>query len=154
MKVEELLELVSNPEKYKQALADLEARKKAIDSSIAQQVDVNKIQELKAKAEKTLADAEKKAAKILEDANKAVEAAKAALKEKQDSLDAKETTVTKKNSIAEAMMASAKEIMAKAEAVNKENHKQAIQLALEQDRLASLSRELEERLAKLRSVMA
>jgi chromosome segregation ATPase len=154
MKVEELLELVSNPEKYKKALADLDARKKAIDEALAAQVEVNKISELKAKAEKAVADAEKKASKILEDANKAVEAAKAALQAKQDSLDGKETVVTQKNSLAEAMMASAKELMAKAEQVRKENDKRALELAAEYDKVQAQAQELEDRLARLRSVMA
>jgi chromosome segregation ATPase len=154
MKVEELLELVSNPEKYKKALAELDSRKKAIDEALGKQADLSKTQELKAKAEKELENARQKAAQIVEEAVTAAAKAKAAVSEAADKLSQREELAVKKASLAEAEIKHAKEMTVEAEKVRKEYQKKYDELVAKLDEVHNKGLELEARLSKIRSIMA
>jgi exonuclease VII small subunit len=154
MNVDTLLELVSNPDKFKKALQDLEDRKKALDETIAIYGEASKIPALKAKAEAELADAQERAAKILADTDQAVEAAKKALKAKEAKLDQREENLTKRESVAVQAAIDAKQKEADAAAIIKEYAKKTDELTFRLDSLAVREQEVEERLVKLRSVMA
>lgn len=154
MNAEQLIELVSNPEKFKTALQELDQKKDALDKTIAIYGEASKIPALKAKAEAELQDAQEKAAKILADANQAVDAAKKALKAKEEKLDQREENLTKKESLVVQANEAAKAQSAHAAAVLKEYGKKLDELNFRLDSLTVREQEVEERLAKLRSVMA
>lgn len=154
MKVEELLELVSNPDKFKTALQEIDRKKEALDKTIAIYGEASKIPALKAKAEAELKDAQERAAIMLADANKAVEEAKAALKVKSDKLDQKEENLTKKESLALQAMEAAKAKQADLDSLLKQYKKMVDELTVRLDSIKVREQEIEERLAKLRSVMA
>lgn len=154
MQVTELLELVSNPEKFKNALAELDSRKKAIEEALAAQVEVNQIAELKRKAEKALAEAQGKAAKLLEETDAAITKAKEALKEQADKVDAKTASVAIFKAQAEAKFAEATSLFDDAQKLAKEAAKRSAALFKREEELSVKEQEVEARLAKLRSIMA
>lgn len=154
MKVEDLLELVSNPDKFKKALQEMDAKKEALEATIAIYGEASKIPAIKAKAEAELQDAQERASKILQEADQAVERAKKALKAQSDKLDQKEENLVKRESIALQGMEVAKGKQVAAEALIKDYKKKLDELTFRLDSLAVREQEVEERLTKLRSVMA
>lgn len=153
MKVEELLELVSNPEKYQKALKELDDKRKSVEDSLKVYGEASQIPVLKEKAERELAKARDEAAKILAEAADAAGKARKAVSDAADKVAKKEEQAVRKESLAEENIKHAKEMVAEAEKVRKEAQKTVDHYTALITAVQAKEAEVEARLAKLRSVM-
>ena len=149
-----LLELVTNPDKYKAMVADLQDRQKALDASIAVVGTISEINELKAKAEKALVKANKEAEKVLNEAVEKAEAIVADAKKVSEEAYAQKASVQAREAVAKADKAQAQETIKSYEDKVKAVEKAQARIDALYKELSDKELELNERLAKLRSVMA
>ena len=153
MEISQFLDLVANPGKYQQALAELDARQAAITAAVEL---TGKASEIEALREQAKADREA-AAKTLADAT---EEAKTILVKARAAIDKHAKTVDDREARANKLDAEAKQAQAEVEAIKQ----QYALVAKEQDakekhlvnwsaRLADQQQEVNDRLEKLKAVM-
>jgi hypothetical protein len=151
--VSEFLDLVKNPDKYAAAVKELEFKQAELKRVSEGLGDLSKAAEIRSLAEKTLELARNQAEQIKAEQAKAEAASKAVL-------DAEFAKAQEANQKAADLYQKAKEMLAKAEKLNaealgkeKDCAKKMADLAANETVLREKQKELEERLAKLRSVM-
>ncbi len=153
MEATALLELIANPDKYKQMLAELDARKAALDAAIATVGTIDEINDLKAKAEKQLKKANDEAIKVLEDASKKADSLVSTAQKAAEEALAQKASVQAREAQAAALAREAKFQLEDLAAKHKELDKKLAKVSEYEKSLSDKELELNDRLAKLRSVM-
>ena len=151
--VSDFIELVKNPKKAEDLLAQFKSQKEQLDASIETVGKASEITKLREKAVKIVEAAEKKAVEIEQESNKAALAQKQAYEAMFDSLRKKEEKVDAANQEANSKLEQAKALEATFSKREKDLKVLETQNSKEATRLANLISEYEEKIAKLRSVM-
>lgn len=152
--VVDFLDLVKNPEKYEALANELQARQDALDARIAAVGLIGDIEGLKQKAEKLVSVANKKAEKIEADANDAFEKRQAAYDDLFAKLKEQELAVAKKAQDADSKLAIVNELVSATANKQSSITQRERAVSLLESQVADLKAEYEEKVAKLRSVMA
>ena len=153
MEISQFLDLVANPGKYQQALAELDARQAAINSAIELTGKVSEIVSLREQAEvdrkaaaKTLADATEEAKTILAKAREAIN-------KHAKTVDDREAKANKLDAEVKQAKAEFEEFKQQHAFVAKEQEDKEKHLVNWSARLADQQQEVNDRLEKLKAVM-
>lgn len=150
--VAEFIDLVQNPDKYAKAVQQMEERQKSIKELISVAGKAQEIPNLHALAELKVKKAEEEAKGIVENAKKLAETTLASARQV-------EKAATDKTVAAETAMTEAKSLKAKADQLMKDHQAASVVLQKQQDNLLEREEvlrkaeaEVNEKLAKLRSL--
>lgn len=151
--IAQFIELVSNPTLYSEKLKELASREEAIKSAMDFSGSVSELEKLKAKYEKLISKAETALASAEEKATAIVDAASKAANEQSLLLAQKLADVDIKSGQIDTLAANAAQQLLEVNTSKKDLRVKEESLQAWELRVIEKEKELDERLAKLRSVM-
>lgn len=154
MNIEQFLDLVKNVDKYKDYLKELKAAEASMKETAAKLGNLQQAEALKSQAEKTLADAKVKAEQIEAEARKAEAVRKEIIDNEFKELQAQRKTSGDIRQQGLDAKVRAETIMKEVEQKERGLAKERALLEAHKEEVAKLKVEYEQRLAKLKSVMA
>jgi len=154
MNIEQFLDLVKNVDKYKDYLKELKASEASMKETAAKLGNLQQAEALKSQAEKVLADAKIKAEQIEAEARKAEAVRKEIIDNEFKELQAQRKTSGDIRQQGLDAKVRAETIMKEVEQKEKGLAKERALLEAHKEEVAKLKVEYEQRLAKLKSVMA
>lgn len=151
--ISDFIELVKNPKKAEDLLAQFKSQKEQLDAAIETVGKASEISKLQAKAAKTLETAQSKAEQIEADAVAAAAKQQEAVNAEAEKVRANQEKVNKDAQEALTRLEQAKEIEASFSRREKDLRAKEEAASKEADRLAQLISEYEAKVLKLRSAM-
>lgn len=151
--ISDFIELVKNPKKAEDLLAQFKSQKEQLDAAIETVGKASEISKLQAKAAKTLETAQSKAEQIEADAVAAAAKQQEAVNAEAEKVRANQEKVNKDAQEALTRLEQAKEIEASFSKREKDLRAKEEAASKEADRLAQLISEYEAKVLKLRSAM-